>query len=93
MFFPINKVVPIHKKALTYIFNWSFYYEKILADKLRINNSLYNRSLYFAKKVFSNVLRNCSSMGINKKTVDEIVQVLKEMNASKTRLYPYIKRH
>ena len=67
-----------------YIFNWSFYYEKILADKLRINNSLYNKSLYFAKKVFSNVLRNCSSMGINKKTVDEIVQVLKEMNASKT---------
>lgn len=72
--------VPTYKNVkITYLYNWSYYYEGLLAEKNLKKPSLLNQILYYLKKIISNIERNCSKVGVKRKLVKKIVTKTNEL--------------
>lgn len=71
----------INNVKVNYIYNWSYYYEGILLNKLKNNNTILNTIIYKTKKIISNIIRNSNSVGVNKKIVKKIIEKLKELDS------------
>ena len=62
-----------------YVYNWSFYYEVLLAKRINESTTRKDVFLYKAKKIISNMTRNMSAVGVHKKVVKNINKKLDEM--------------